>query len=100
MQHATAENALRANKTKLLPIFEKYRVTNPRIFGSVARGDAGAESDIDILVSKTAPMDYATIGWLRREVRAALGWPADLVFESALKPEIREEIQPDLRPMF
>ena len=99
-QYTTAAEALENNKTKLPPVFERDRVTNPRLFGSVARGDADDQSDIDILVSKTGPMDYATIGALRREVTATLGWPTQLVFESALRPEVREEIQKDLRPLF
>ncbi|WP_436074146.1 nucleotidyltransferase family protein [Devosia sp. LjRoot3] len=100
MQHASAEDALRANTARLLAIFDRYRVTNPRLFGSVARGEADHHSDIDILISKTAAMDYATIGALRKEVSATLGWPVHLTFESALKPEIRDAIHTDLRPQF
>ncbi|MGV3576753.1 MAG: nucleotidyltransferase family protein [Devosia sp.] len=99
MQCATADLALQANKAKLLAVFEKYGVTNPRLFGSVARGEADAHSDIDILVCRTAPMDYAAIARLRREVGDALGWPAHVVFESALKPQVWEAIQLDLRSL-
>ena len=100
MRNTTAAEAHKNNKTKLPAVFERYRVTNPRLFGSVARGDADGQCDIDILVSKTGAMDYATIGALRREVTATLGWPTHLVFESALRPEVRDEIQNDLRPLF
>jgi predicted nucleotidyltransferase len=63
-------------------VFQKYGVTKPRLFGSVARSEADEQSDIDILVSKTASMDYAAIGKFRREVSETLGWPAHVVFES------------------
>jgi len=95
----TAGDALRANKISLLAVLDKYQVVNPRLFGSLARGEANVESDIDILVTKTAPMDYATIGELRREAAEALGWPVDIVFESALKPDVRARIEPELRPI-
>lgn len=95
----TASEALRVNKTSLLAVLERYQVVNPRLFGSVARGEAGADSDIDILVTKTAPMDYATVGELRREAAEALEWPVDIVFESALKPDVRLRIEHDLRPL-
>jgi len=39
-----------AHRPELNAALEKYHATNPRLFGSVARGDAGPESDIDILV--------------------------------------------------
>lgn len=100
MQSTTAAEALENNKTKLLAVFERYGVTNPRLFGSVARGDADGQSDIDILVSRTGPMDYAKIGALRREVTAALEWPTHLLFESALRPDVRDDIQNELRPLF
>lgn len=100
MRHSSPAEALSTNKARLIPVFQKYRVTNPRLFGSLARGEADERSDIDILISKTGAMDYATIGALRREVQTILEWPVHLVFESALKPEILDAIQADLRPLF
>ncbi|CAM3980099.1 nucleotidyltransferase family protein [Tsukamurella ocularis] len=37
-------------RSEFLALLAKYNATNPRLFGSVARGDAHAGSDIDILV--------------------------------------------------
>ncbi len=39
-----------AHRDELDLILARYSATNPRLFGSVARGDAGPDSDIDILV--------------------------------------------------
>ena len=39
-----------ARRTEFGVLLAKYRATNPRLFGSVARGDAHEGSDIDILV--------------------------------------------------
>lgn len=41
---------LRARRGELDVLLEKYGATNPRIFGSVARGDAREDSDVDIVV--------------------------------------------------
>jgi hypothetical protein len=91
--------ALRTNKAALVEVLERYGLINPRLFGSLARGEARPTSDIDILVSKTVPMSYSTIAKLRREVTEALGWRVDLVFDTALKPEMEDEILHDARPM-
>ena len=41
---------LAANINEFRSLLEKYGASNPLLFGSVARGDANAKSDIDILV--------------------------------------------------
>lgn len=41
---------IESRRPELDAILAKYSATNPRLFGSVARGDAGPGSDIDILV--------------------------------------------------
>ena len=43
-----------AHRDELDLILARYSATNPRLFGSVARGDAGPDSDIDILVEMDA----------------------------------------------
>ncbi|QYH20487.1 nucleotidyltransferase domain-containing protein [Corynebacterium aquatimens] len=41
---------VRGHRDELQRLLDKYGATNPRLCGSVARGTAGAQSDIDILV--------------------------------------------------
>jgi len=43
-------------KKKILPVFKKYDITRAGIFGSVVRGEARADSDVDILVEIDARM--------------------------------------------
>ena len=40
-----------ANRGEVSKLFDEYGATEPRLFGSVARGEAGPHSDIDILVT-------------------------------------------------
>ncbi|MDR1236925.1 MAG: nucleotidyltransferase domain-containing protein, partial [Propionibacteriaceae bacterium] len=37
-------------RTRLFAVLQRYGAKNPQLFGSVARGDATADSDVDILV--------------------------------------------------
>jgi len=67
-------------------------VTGLWIFGSVARGDAGAHSDID-LAADFAPaihLSLVRLASLRAELSDLLGAPADLVEREALHPAVRE----------
>ena len=45
-----AKDLLEEKREDILRIAERYGARNLRIFGSVARGDAGPESDVDFLV--------------------------------------------------
>src|SRR4051794_39032746 len=53
-QSASLRAAIAAHRDALDTILERYRAANPRVFGSVARGVATAESDIDLLVDPHA----------------------------------------------
>jgi hypothetical protein len=62
------------------------------IFGSVSRGAAGPDSDIDVLVRfKTTPGIFGFID-LKQYLESVVGRPVDLVTENALKPQLRDEI--------
>jgi|SRR5579884_38759 len=46
----TAADALERHRDQIRAIVEANRATNPRVFGSVARGEEGADSDLGLLV--------------------------------------------------
>lgn len=62
------------------------------VFGSVARGDAGADSDVDLAAdfAPDANMSLVSLASLRAALSDLLGAPADLVARSALPPAVRE----------
>jgi predicted nucleotidyltransferase len=47
---ANAREAVAAGREQLDEVLRRYGASNPRLFGSVARGDATTDSDIDVLV--------------------------------------------------
>ena len=79
-------------KRVIVPILQKAGATRSAIFGSVARNQATAESDIDILVELKERMGLFGFIALQQQLEDALHKKVDLVEYEALKPRIREKI--------
>ena len=67
-------------------------VKSLQLFGSVVRGEAGPDSDIDILVEFSRPIGLLAFVGLKHRLTALLGRPVDLVTPDALKSPLRENI--------
>ena len=94
-----AETVLREKRDEVLRVALKHGARNVRVFGSVARGQAGAQSDIDLLVTMErgrSLLDHAAL-WL--EIQELLGHKVDVVSEGGLKPRIRERVLQEARPL-
>jgi len=63
------------------------------VFGSVARGEAGPDSDVDLLVELNRRMGLFEFAGLKLRLAELLGAPVDLVMLDALKPRVRERVQ-------
>ncbi len=68
----------------------RYGVEELALLGSTVRGEAGPESDIDVLVGFTTPPTLFRLVELEDELTAILGRRVDLVLKSALKPRIAQ----------
>ncbi len=75
-------------------LLQKHCVKNIRLFGSIARGEADAESDVDVLVEfePAAQIGLFEFSRLRHELSQLLGCDVDLVTPNALRKEMKEEI--------
>jgi predicted nucleotidyltransferase len=62
------------------------------VFGSVARGDADEQSDIDVLVQMEPGRSLLDLGGLQYDLEQLLGCRVDVVTEQGLKARLREEI--------
>ncbi|MCW5878678.1 MAG: nucleotidyltransferase domain-containing protein [Anaerolineales bacterium] len=78
-------------KRQLLEIAKKHGIKQVYIFGSVARGDASATSDVDLLIEMDANASVLGIGGFQYEVQNLLGTPVDVVPTFALNKETDEE---------
>lgn len=70
------------------------------VFGSTARGEAGRDSDIDLLVRFTKPKSLLTLVRLERELAATLNRKVDLLTEAAISPYLRSSILNDLQVIY
>lgn len=66
------------------------------VFGSHARGEQNAESDLDLLVDFRTPIDLLELIGLEQELSEILGIKVDLVTERSLSPFIRPHIERDM----
>jgi hypothetical protein len=80
------------NKIEIRSIAAKHGARNIRVFGSVARGDARPDSDVDFLVDMAPGRTLLDLGGLLMELRDLLGVNVDVVTEHGLKPRIRERV--------
>jgi hypothetical protein len=86
----TLETLLNAKRDEILHLCAKYGARNVRVFGSVARGEADEQSDIDFLVELEPGRTLFDLGGLQYELEQLLRCRVDVVTERGLKPRIRE----------
>ena len=84
----TIEKILKENKSLL---HDKYKVEKIGVFGSYARGNESAQSDVDILVTFYEPVGWEFID-LKDFLEEILDREVDLVTVKALKPQLKDEI--------
>jgi predicted nucleotidyltransferase len=95
----TFEELLKAKREEILRVCAKYGACNVRVFGSVARGEADEQSDIDLIVDfepGRSLLDHAGL-WL--ELQELLGVKVDVVSSRGIKPRIRERVLQEAIPL-
>ena len=79
--------ALRKRRTELLAIAASHGATNVRVFGSVARGEARPDSDVDLLVDLEPKRTLFDLSGLILDLEDFLGRKVDVV-ESGIRPQV------------
>ena len=90
--------ALRERRDDILAIASRHGASNLRVFGSVARGEAGPESDVDFVDFEpgVSLLDHAG---LLVDLQDHLQRKVDVGAARALKPRIRERVLADALPL-
>lgn len=86
--------------TELIEICRRNDVSMLGVFGSVARGEATAQSDVDLLVKFSKGKSLLAVVSLERQMSEALGRRVDLLTEGDLSPYLRSRILRDVRVIY
>jgi uncharacterized protein len=90
---------LRRQRRRLLDAAEKHGISHLRAFGSLARGEATAESDVDLLVDLKPGRTLLDLAAFRREAGEILDLPVDVATADMLKDRIREGVLSEALPV-
>jgi hypothetical protein len=95
----SALEVLRAKQSEIQSIAAKHGAGNVRVFGSVARGDARENSDVDLLIDIVGPTTPWFPGGLLTDLETALGRRVDIVIARSLHPLLRESVLKEAVPL-
>ncbi len=83
---------LEKNREAIRRIVARRSLSNPRVFGSVLRGEDVPGSDLDILVDPSHDTSLLTLGGLEGDLSEALGIRVDVKVPGDFPPAVRERI--------
>ena len=86
------DELVRQRRNEILTIASRHGASDVRVFGSVARGEAGSSSDVDVLVRLAPGRSLFDLCALGDELEDLLGCHVDVLTEAAISPYIRERV--------
>jgi hypothetical protein len=95
----TPAELLTIKREEILQIAARHGATNVRVFGSVARGEAGPDSDVDFLVDAGPNRSAFFPAGLLADLEDALGCKVDVLTENSLHWYIRDRVLREARPL-
>lgn len=90
---------LRRRRRRLLDAADRHGAHHLRAFGSLARGEARPDSDIDLLVDLKPDRTLLDLAAFRREAAEILGVPVDVATADMLKAHVRDRVLSEALPL-
>lgn len=93
------EEPLRSKRKEILLLAARYGARRVRVFGSVARGEAGPENDLDLLVDVERGRSLLDVVALWQDLEDLLGRKVDLLTDGGIHPYLRDRIYAEAKPL-
>jgi predicted nucleotidyltransferase len=93
------DELLQEKREEILRIAARRGAYNVRVFGSVARGEAGPDSDVDFLVELDPSRSLLDLGGLLMDLQDLLECEVDVLTEAGLRDRIRQRVLSETRPL-
>ncbi len=93
------DELLKDRREDILRIAAQHGAHNVRVFGSVARGEARPDSDVDLLVEWEAGRSLLDLGGLLMDLQTLLGREVDVVTDKGLRDRIRTRVLQEAKPL-
>jgi predicted nucleotidyltransferase len=86
-------------RSRVAPTMSRRGVVRAGVFGSVARGEATDQSDVDFLVEFEKGRTLLDLSGLRLDLMELLGCEVDVATPGSLHPKLRDRIMGELVPL-
>jgi predicted nucleotidyltransferase len=93
------DELLKDRREDILRIAAQHGAHNVRVFGSVARGEARSDSDVDLLVELESGRSLLDLGGLLMDLQTLLGREVDVVTDQGLRDRIRARVLQEAKPL-
>jgi uncharacterized protein len=91
--------AFEAHRSSVRRVVEAHQARNPRVFGSIARGENTINSDLDLLVDTTGGTSLFYIPAIEIELERLMGIPVYVTTAGALRGALRERVLAEAAPV-
>lgn len=95
----TLSESVRQKREKILEVAARYGAMNVRLFGSLARGEEKAESDVDLLIEMEDGRSLLDLSHLLQDMEELLGCKVHIVEPEAIHWAIRDRVLEEAVPL-
>jgi|ERR1700726_510789 len=88
--------ALQAHREEVREVLERFRMRNPRIFGSTSRSEDTDNSDLDILVDVPPGASLYDLAQVEMELEAVLGCKVEVLTKGFMAPDVLDRAESPL----